>query len=120
MSGLVWTKEVMESNIIVMDTYKELTCVFLAERLTRNKGVSPEEKMSRWKIVQNKFRILKDVDSDQYVEEHIACCYECRQLAEALRPSVNLIHEAMREDRESLPSYQGTSASASSAWSFSC
>lgn len=45
-------------------------------------------------------------DHDDEVELHLRACHECRQLAEALRPAVGLIHEAIEEERE-LPSYRG-------------
>ena len=49
--------------------------------------------------------------SDYLVEEHLACCYECRQLAEALRPAVELFHEAiLPEEARDLPGYQGVYA----------
>lgn len=52
-------------------------------------------------------RELRTADVDvQAIEAHLLDCYECRQLAEALRPSVNLIHEALSdEERSSLPSF---------------
>ena len=42
---------------------------------------------------------------DDAVELHISGCHECRQLAEALRPAVHLLQEAMAE--EGLPTYRG-------------
>ncbi len=46
--------------------------------------------------------------SDQFVDEHLRVCHECRQMAEALRPATNLFREAMADDqRRQLPSYQG-------------
>jgi hypothetical protein len=45
---------------------------------------------------------------DDRVERHIACCYECRQMAEALRPAVDLFHESISEmDQVQLPEYRG-------------
>lgn len=45
---------------------------------------------------------------DDRVERHIACCYECRQMAESLRPAVNLFHESISEmDQGRLPEYRG-------------
>ncbi len=42
------------------------------------------------------------------VEQHLAGCYACRALAEALRPATGLFHESMAEEqRSSLPSYHG-------------
>ncbi len=42
------------------------------------------------------------------VEQHLAGCYTCRALAEALRPATGLFHESMAEEqRSSLPSYHG-------------
>lgn len=42
------------------------------------------------------------------VETHLHACHECRQLAEALRPAVALLHEAYAEAAEaSLPVYHG-------------
>lgn len=45
--------------------------------------------------------------SDDAVERHLAACHECRQLAEALRPAVDLFHESF-DDCENLPGYRGT------------
>jgi len=45
---------------------------------------------------------------DEAVERHLWACHECRQLAEALRPAVALLHEAMETDESTaLPEYQG-------------
>lgn len=47
--------------------------------------------------------------NDECVEHHLRACHECRQLAEALRPAVALLHEAVdREEALDLPEYQGT------------
>jgi len=47
-------------------------------------------------------------DSDQAVEHHLRCCHDCRELAEALQPAVELLHEAIApEDASGLPEYQG-------------
>jgi hypothetical protein len=47
-------------------------------------------------------------DSDESVERHLRACHECRQLAEALQPAVELLHESLgREDAINLPEYQG-------------
>lgn len=46
---------------------------------------------------------------DEAVERHLRACHECRQLAEALRPAVALLHEAVsNEEAEQLPEYQGS------------
>jgi len=45
--------------------------------------------------------------TDASVELHLRSCYECRQLAEALRPATTLIHEAIDEPDDSLPGYRG-------------
>jgi hypothetical protein len=46
---------------------------------------------------------------DDGVEHHLRACHECRQLAEALRPAVALLHEAVTADEAShLPGYQGS------------
>ena len=46
---------------------------------------------------------------DEAVERHLRACHECRQLAEALRPAVALLHEAVSsEEAEQLPEYQGS------------
>ena len=51
-------------------------------------------------------------DSDQAVEHHLRCCHDCRELAEALQPAVELLHEAIGPDEASgLPEYQGVLAS---------
>jgi len=45
---------------------------------------------------------------DDAVERHLRACHECRQLAEALRPAVALMHEAVAADQAvDLPEYQG-------------
>ena len=45
---------------------------------------------------------------DEAVERHLRACHECRQLAEALRPAVALMHEAVAaEQAVDLPEYQG-------------
>lgn len=45
---------------------------------------------------------------DSAVERHLACCYECRQLAEGLRPALSLFHEAIKADEaDNLPGYRG-------------
>src|SRR5215212_7237128 len=46
---------------------------------------------------------------DAAVESHLCACHECRELAEALRPAVNLLHEAYaaQVSDESLPAYRG-------------
>ena len=47
--------------------------------------------------------------SDESVEQHLRACHECRQLAEALRPAVALLHEAIAGDQAlDLPGYQGS------------
>jgi hypothetical protein len=51
--------------------------------------------------------------TDRQVESHLHACYECRQLAEALRPAVQLFHESLIHESmggaaaEGLSSYQG-------------
>ena len=46
--------------------------------------------------------------TDASVELHLRGCYECRQLAEALRPATSLIHEAIDEpSSSSIPSSLG-------------
>lgn len=51
---------------------------------------------------------------DAPVERHLAACYECRQLAEALRPAVDLFHEAIEpEQGRDLPGYHGAMSSSS-------
>jgi len=45
---------------------------------------------------------------DEAVERHLRACHDCRQLAEALRPAVALLHEAIAsDDAMALPEYQG-------------
>ncbi len=47
-------------------------------------------------------------DSDQDVELHLSACYDCRQLAEALRPALELFHESVSpEEVNNLPGYFG-------------
>ena len=46
---------------------------------------------------------------DVAVEQHLRACHECRQLAEALRPAISLMHEAVAADEAlGLPEYQGS------------
>lgn len=47
-----------------------------------------------------------DPAEDARVERHLACCHDCRRLAEALRPAVELFHEAL-ERTDDLPRYAG-------------
>ena len=43
------------------------------------------------------------------MEHHLRACHECRRLAEALRPAVALLHEAVdRAEALELPEYHGT------------
>lgn len=50
-------------------------------------------------------------ESDESVEQHLRACHECRQLAEALQPAVELLHESLaREEASDLPEYQGVLA----------
>jgi hypothetical protein len=45
---------------------------------------------------------------DGPVERHLATCHECRALAEALRPAMELLHEAIDGDESrDLPGYYG-------------
>jgi hypothetical protein len=45
---------------------------------------------------------------DGPVERHLATCHECRALAEALRPAMELLHEAIdAEESRDLPGYYG-------------
>ncbi len=48
---------------------------------------------------------------DQAVEQHLAVCHECRQLAAALEPAVDMIHESLSSEAE-LPQYTGTATAA--------
>lgn len=48
------------------------------------------------------------VAQDAEIEAHLAACHECRQLAEALRPAVDLIDAAVREIDADLPVYRGS------------
>jgi hypothetical protein len=46
---------------------------------------------------------------DEGVEHHLRACHDCRQLAEALRPAVSLLHESVAADEAlDLPEYQGS------------
>lgn len=46
--------------------------------------------------------------SDASVERHLAACHECRELAVALEPAVQLLHESLSShESPSLPGYQG-------------
>lgn len=45
---------------------------------------------------------------DADLDRHLAACHECREMAEALRPSVALFHESLSADaRDLLPGYRG-------------
>lgn len=47
-------------------------------------------------------------ESDPAVEHHLRCCHDCRQLAEALRPAVEMFHECMSAaEATELPEYHG-------------
>jgi len=47
-------------------------------------------------------------ESDPAVEHHLRSCHDCRQLAEALRPAVELFHECLSaEEVAHLPEYHG-------------
>ena len=48
------------------------------------------------------------VAQDAEIESHLAACHECRQLAEALRPAVELIDAAVQEIDADLPVYRGS------------
>lgn len=49
--------------------------------------------------------------SDESVERHLRACHECRELAEALQPAVELLHESISPDEASgLPEYSGALA----------
>lgn len=55
--------------------------------------------------------------SDGVVELHLNQCESCRQLAEALRPAVELFQEAISpEESRTLPSYSGESGSNLTPW----
>ena len=55
--------------------------------------------------------------SDGIVESHLTHCEACRQLAEALRPAVELFQEAVTpEESRTLPSYWGESSSNLVPW----
>ncbi|MDX1948827.1 MAG: hypothetical protein SFU86_25795 [Pirellulaceae bacterium] len=50
--------------------------------------------------------------SDAAVERHLRACHDCRQLAEALQPAVELLHESLAPEQSlDLPEYQGLLAS---------
>jgi hypothetical protein len=47
-------------------------------------------------------------EHDAVVEHHLRSCHDCRQLAEALRPAVELFHECLSKDEiADLPEYHG-------------
>ena len=51
---------------------------------------------------------------DENVERHLAACHDCRRLSEALRPAVEMFHEALApEARDRLPGYHGSIKAAS-------
>ncbi|MBI2825410.1 MAG: hypothetical protein HYX69_12055 [Planctomycetia bacterium] len=56
---------------------------------------------------------------DEVVERHLAACAGCRRLAEALRPAVELLQEAIvPEESHGLPGYRGQVAWSESEWPF--
>jgi hypothetical protein len=56
--------------------------------------------------------------SDGIVESHLKRCGECRRLAEALRPAIELFQEAVTpEESHGLPSYWGGSCDRADPWS---
>ena len=56
--------------------------------------------------------------SDAIVESHLTRCSECRRLAEALRPAIELFQEAVTpEESHALPSYWGDSCQDADPWS---
>lgn len=55
--------------------------------------------------------------SDGVVESHLTHCRGCRELAEALRPAIELFQEAVTpEESRNLPSYWGESGSNLAPW----
>jgi hypothetical protein len=55
--------------------------------------------------------------SDGIVESHLTHCAACRQLAEALRPAVELFQEAVTpEESRTLPSYWGEASANAAPW----
>ena len=59
--------------------------------------------------------------TDTDVEHHLRACHECRQLAEALRPAVDLFHESIPSDESfDLPGYMGDLFSAADATVSTC
>ena len=59
--------------------------------------------------------------SDEAVEWHLAGCDNCGRLAEALRPAVELLHEAIVDDETaSLPGYSGRLAFEEMPWNDVC
>src|SRR5688500_3081731 len=47
-------------------------------------------------------------EGDGAVARHLRACDECRQLAEALQPAVEVLHESIaRDEAANLPEYQG-------------
>ena len=56
--------------------------------------------------------------SDGIVESHLHHCDACRQLAEALRPAIELLQEAISpEESSGLPCYGGTGGDTAMPWS---
>lgn len=54
---------------------------------------------------------------DRRVESHLTRCEECRRLAEALRPALDLFQEEIHSaESDSLPSYLGPAVSAPTPW----
>lgn len=46
---------------------------------------------------------------DADIELHLEACHDCRQLADALRPAVDMFHEAVPHDEyDDLPGYRGS------------
>lgn len=49
-----------------------------------------------------------DPADDAAIDRHLAACHDCRRLAEALRPAVDLFHEALLTEPDDLPCYRGS------------
>ena len=83
---------------------RPLTCDQVFERLTRAPfpaTVSADGSLSKSTVREN-------CTVESSVEAHLQICHECRCLAEALRPAVDLLNETMvEEERRTLPAYQG-------------
>ena len=62
------TRQVMEDHLIIMDNFKQVSNVYMAERLTRTEDPTPLGIFKRCKVIEGKMKELKEKDSKRFVE----------------------------------------------------